>query len=43
VAADLPPVDLVVIARPGASGIGQEGAFAALSAARDRLVQGGAR
>ena len=43
VAADLPPVDLVVIARSGAAEIGQDGAHAALSAARDRLAPGKAR
>jgi RNase P protein component len=43
VAADLPPVDLVVIARSGAGEIGQDGARAALAAARDRLAPGGAR
>ena len=40
VAADLPPVDLVVIARSGAPGVGLEGARAALRAARDRLAAG---
>jgi len=43
VAADLPPVDLVVIARAGAGEVGLEGARAALFAARDRLSRGGAR
>jgi len=43
VAADLPPVDLVVIARAGAAEVGLEGARAALCAARDRLSRGGAR
>jgi ribonuclease P protein component len=43
VAADLPPVDLVVIARAGAAEVGPEGARAALCAARDRLSRGGAR
>ena len=43
VAANLPPVDLVVIARSGAGEIGQDGARAALAAARDRLAPGGAR
>ena len=43
VAADLPPVDLVVIARAGAAGVGLEGARVALGAARDRLSRGGAR
>ena len=43
VAADLPPVDLVVIARAGSAAVGLEGARAALCAARDRLSRGGAR
>ncbi len=43
VAADLPPVDLVVIARAGAGDVGLDGARAALLAARDRLARGGAR
>ena len=43
VAADLPPVDLVVIARSGAGEIGLAGAQAALGAARDRLARGAAR
>ena len=43
VAADLPPVDLVVIARSGAQAVGMAGARAALSAARDRLSRGGVR
>ena len=43
VAADLPPVDLVVIARAGADDVGLGGAREALGAARDRLVHGGAR
>ena len=43
VAADLPPVDLVVIARAGAEAVGLDGARAALAAARDRLARGGAR
>jgi ribonuclease P protein component len=43
VAADLPPVDLVVIARKGSAEVGLEGARAALGAARDRLAGGGAR
>ena len=43
VADDLPPVDLVVIARPGAQEVGIAGARAALVAARDRLARGGAR
>ena len=40
VQADLPPVDLVVIARAGAARVGLEGARAALEAARDRLAAG---
>jgi ribonuclease P protein component len=36
--AELPPVDLVVIARKGASEMGLEGARRALQAARDRLA-----
>lgn len=43
VAAELPPVDLVVIARSGAGDVGLDGARTALAAARDRLVSGGAR
>lgn len=43
VAADLPPVDLVVIARSGAAEIGQDGARTALLAARDRLARRGER
>jgi ribonuclease P protein component len=43
VAADLPAVDLVVIARSGAGEIGLDGARAALFAARDRLARAGAR
>ncbi len=43
VAADLPPVDLVVIARPGADGLGLAGTRAALDAARERLSRGGPR
>jgi len=43
VAADLPPVDLVVIARSGAGGVGLDGARTALAAARDRLIRGTAR
>ncbi len=43
VAADLPPVDLVVIARSGAQEVGMAGARVALQAARDRLARGGAR
>lgn len=37
-AAELPPVDLVVVARPGAGRAGAAGARAALAAARDRLA-----
>ena len=43
VAADLPPVDLVVIARAGAAEVGLEGARTALAAARDRLSRRSAR
>jgi ribonuclease P protein component len=43
VAADLPPVDLVVIARAGAGDVGLPGALEALGAARDRLARAGAR
>jgi ribonuclease P protein component len=43
VAADLPPVDLVVIARAGAADVGLEGARTALAAARDRLARGSTR
>jgi ribonuclease P protein component len=43
VADDLPPVDLVVIARRGAQEVGIAGARAALVAVRDRLARGGAR
>jgi ribonuclease P protein component len=43
VSADLPPVDLVVIARSGAEAVGMDGARAALAAARDRLARGRAR
>jgi ribonuclease P protein component len=39
---ELPPVDLVVIARPGALAMGIAGARRALLAARDRLAGGGA-
>jgi ribonuclease P protein component len=39
---DLPPVDLVVIARKGALEMGLAGARRALLAARDRLARGGA-
>ena len=38
---DLPAVDLVVVARRGAPGMGLEGARRALSAARDALVREG--
>ena len=41
VAAELPPVDLVVIARAGAPDGGLDGARAALRAARDRLAAEG--
>jgi len=40
VQADLPAVDLVVIARTGAGAVGLEGARAALEAARERLAAG---
>jgi ribonuclease P protein component len=40
VAAELPPVDLVVIARAGAAAAGLAGARAALHQARDRLRGG---
>jgi len=40
VAAELPPVDLVVIARTGAATAGLEGARTALRQARDRLRGG---
>jgi ribonuclease P protein component len=40
VAVDLPPVDLVVIARAGAGDVGLDGAREAFGAARDRLAQG---
>ncbi len=40
VAADLPPVDVVVVARPGADRAGLAGARAALEAARARLAAG---
>jgi ribonuclease P protein component len=43
VAADLPPVDLVVVARKGSAEVGLDGARAALAAARDRLSPRGAR
>jgi len=42
VAAGLPAVDLVVVARPGAGRAGLAGARAALEAARDRLAAGAA-
>lgn len=38
---DLPAVDLVVIARPGALAMGAEGARRALAAAGTRLARGG--
>ncbi len=41
VATDLPAVDVVVIARAGAPGMGLEGAQRALDAARARLEGGG--
>jgi ribonuclease P protein component len=37
---DLPPVDLVVVARRGAPGMGLAGAVRALAAAKERLQQG---
>ena len=40
--AELPPVDLVVVARPGALTMGVAGARRALAAARDRLSGRGA-
>jgi ribonuclease P protein component len=40
VRADLPAIDLVVIARRGAPGMGLEGARRALAAARDALGRG---
>lgn len=43
VAADLPPVDLVVIARQGATGVGLPGAKRALEAARERLGERGGK
>lgn len=43
VAADLPAVDLVVVARSGAALAGAAGARAALEAARDRLARGTVR
>jgi ribonuclease P protein component len=39
---DLPPVDLVVIARRGAPGMGLSGARRALAAAREKLAEEGA-
>jgi ribonuclease P protein component len=42
VQADLPAVDVVVVARRGAPAMGLEGALRALSAARDRLQGAGA-
>ena len=39
--AELPPIDLVVIARGGAPTMGLDGARRALTAARDRLRVGG--
>jgi ribonuclease P protein component len=42
VAAGLPAVDLVVVARPGADRAGLAGARAALEAARGRLAEGAA-
>lgn len=39
---DLPPVDLVVVARKGAPGMGLAGARRALAAAREQLLRGGA-
>ncbi len=38
---ELPPVDLVVVARKGAPGMGLAGATRALAAARDQLLRGG--
>ena len=43
VAADLPAVDLVVIARTGAGELGSQGVHAALAAARDQLRPGSVR
>jgi ribonuclease P protein component len=40
-AAAWPPVDLVVVARAGAPGLGLEGVRSALAAARERLGSGG--
>lgn len=37
---DLPAVDLVVIARKGATTMGREGAARALAAAREKLLEG---
>ena len=42
VAADLPPVDLVVIARSGATEVGLSRAHSAFRAAPDTLARGGA-
>lgn len=42
VRAELPPVDLVVVARKGAAEMGLAGATRALAAARDRLLEEGA-
>lgn len=39
---DLPPVDLVVVARKGAPGMGLAGAVRALAAAKEQLLRGGA-
>ncbi len=41
VASDLPPVDVVVVARPGADRVGLAGARAALEAARAALAREG--
>lgn len=43
VAGDLPPVDVVVVARAGADRVGLAGARAALETARARLAGGGAK
>ncbi len=40
VASELPPVELVVIARAGAGRVGWAGAMAALEGARRRLIEG---
>ena len=42
-AEDLPPVDVVVVARPGADRVGLAGARAALETARARLAGGEAK